>query len=80
MKELVDNLLKAYEISITNLEWMSKETKEKALLKLSTFVTKIGCLNNGENMKLNFEGLSLIQSIFLHHSEANTTSCYISSR
>lgn len=38
----------------TNLEWMSKETKEKLYLKLSTFVTKIGCPNKWrkyENLK-----------------------------
>ena len=42
MKELVGNLLKVYEKRINGLEWMSAETKAKALGKLSTFVTKIG--------------------------------------
>ena len=42
MKELVGNLLKVYEKRISGLEWMSAETKAKALGKLGTFVTKIG--------------------------------------
>lgn len=42
MKVLVDNLLKAYEVSINELEWMSEETKVEALDKLSKFTTKIG--------------------------------------
>ena len=42
MKELVGNLLKVYEKRINGLEWMSAETKAKALGKLGTFVTKIG--------------------------------------
>ena len=41
-KEMVDNILKAYENRINNLSWMSDETKEKALEKLSTFNVKIG--------------------------------------
>lgn len=42
MKELVGNLLKVYEKRINGLDWMSAETKAKALGKLGTFVTKIG--------------------------------------
>ena len=42
MLELVDNLLKAYEISIRELDWMSDETKAQALDKLSKFTPKIG--------------------------------------
>ncbi len=42
MDHLVDNLLDAYRDSITNLDWMSEETKEKALTKLGTFQPKIG--------------------------------------
>ena len=42
MLKLVDNLLEAYRRSITNLEWMTKATRAKALEKLSMFVTKIG--------------------------------------
>ena len=42
MVELVGNLVKAYEESIRNLDWMSDETKARALEKLSKFTPKIG--------------------------------------
>ena len=42
MLELVNNLLKAYENSIRELDWMTEETKAQALDKLSKFTPKIG--------------------------------------
>ena len=42
MDELVNWLIEAYRESITNLEWMSPETKTKALIKLDKFDTQIG--------------------------------------
>ena len=45
MEQLVQNLLKAYEISIKGLDWMSETTKEKALEKLAKFTPKIGYPN-----------------------------------
>ena len=42
MLEMVDNLLKAYEVSIKDLDWMSEDTKKEALDKLSKFTPKIG--------------------------------------
>lgn len=42
MEELVNNLLKAFEGSIDELEWMSHVTKGKAKEKLSKITTKIG--------------------------------------
>ncbi len=42
METLVDNLLKAYEVSIKELDWMSEATKKEALDKLSKFTPKIG--------------------------------------
>ncbi|TDQ29040.1 putative endopeptidase [Zeaxanthinibacter enoshimensis] len=42
MEELVENLLKAYEASIKELDWMSEDTKKEALDKLSKFDPKIG--------------------------------------
>jgi putative endopeptidase len=42
MLELVNNLLKAYEQRIRELDWMSDETKAQALDKLSKFTPKIG--------------------------------------
>lgn len=42
MLTLVGNLINAYEKSITELEWMTEETKVEALDKLSKFTPKIG--------------------------------------
>lgn len=42
MKTLVANLVEAYRESISGLEWMSPETRKKALEKLSKFTPKIG--------------------------------------
>ena len=42
MEILVENLLKAYESSITQLEWMGDDTREQALDKLGKFTYKIG--------------------------------------
>jgi putative endopeptidase len=42
MDELVANLIEAYRRSITDLEWMSPETRERALAKLDAFTPKIG--------------------------------------
>ncbi len=42
MQTLVGNLTKAYEQSIQQLSWMTPETKQAALGKLSAFTAKIG--------------------------------------
>ena len=42
MDELVANLVAAYRQSIQTLEWMTPETRERALDKLSKFTPKIG--------------------------------------
>ncbi len=42
MLELVGNLVKAYDKSIRELDWMTEETKAEALDKLSKFTPKIG--------------------------------------
>ncbi len=41
-KEMIDYLFKSFKVHINNLEWMSPETKVKALEKLSKFTVKIG--------------------------------------
>jgi predicted metalloendopeptidase len=41
MQRMVDNLLEAYRQSITNLDWMTADTKKQALEKLGKFTTKI---------------------------------------
>ncbi len=42
MQTLVKNLQRAFAMRIENLDWMSDETKQKALEKLNTFKAKIG--------------------------------------
>jgi putative endopeptidase len=42
MDELVNNLQKAFDNRIQNLDWMSAATKERATTKLHTFLKKIG--------------------------------------
>ncbi len=42
MTEMVNNLLLAYKDSIERLDWMTDETREQALDKLSKFTVKIG--------------------------------------
>ncbi|MCV7287411.1 M13 family metallopeptidase [Mycolicibacterium wolinskyi] len=42
MDELVANLREAYRVSINELEWMTPETRAKALAKLDKFTPKIG--------------------------------------
>ncbi|MHA7238669.1 M13 family metallopeptidase [Arthrobacter sp. TMS1-12-1] len=42
MLQLVGNLIASYEASISSLAWMTGETRDRALEKLSQFTTKIG--------------------------------------
>ena len=42
MDTLVENLLRAYRVSIADLDWMGEETKQHAFDKLDTFRPKIG--------------------------------------
>jgi putative endopeptidase len=42
MTEMINNLRTAFETRIKNLDWMSAETKQKALAKLHAFTPKIG--------------------------------------
>ena len=42
MDELVANLREAYRVSINDLEWMTRETRARALAKLDKFTPKIG--------------------------------------
>ncbi|HHJ51679.1 MAG TPA: M13 family peptidase, partial [Caldithrix abyssi] len=42
MKHLVDNLIASYGERLKKLDWMSEETKQEALKKLSKFTAKIG--------------------------------------
>jgi putative endopeptidase len=42
MNQMIDNLIAAFRERIQQLDWMSPETKQQALVKLSTFKRKIG--------------------------------------
>ncbi|WP_059015120.1 M13 family metallopeptidase [Mycobacterium sp. M26] len=42
MDELVANLREAYRVSINDLEWMTPQTRQRALTKLDKFTAKIG--------------------------------------
>ena len=61
MLDLVNNLIKAYEISIKELDWMGDKTKEQALDKLSKFTPKIGYPDNWEDYsRLEIEETDLV--------------------
>lgn len=55
MGELVSNLRKAFAVRINNLDWMSAETKVKALAKLAAFRPKIGYPDKWRN----YDGLAI---------------------
>ncbi|WP_018477658.1 M13 family metallopeptidase [Pontibacter roseus] len=63
MDEMIANLIKAYEIRIKGLDWMSAETKEKALAKLSTFRPKVGYPEKWKT----YEGLAISRSNFFQN-------------
>ena len=61
MQDLVDNLIKAYEISINELDWMGEETRAQALDKLSKFTPKIGYPDKWKDYSdLDIEGDDLV--------------------
>lgn len=63
MQELIANLIKAYEIRIKNLDWMSAETKLKALEKLHAFTPKIAYPDQFKN----YDGLTISKDDFLQN-------------
>ncbi len=63
MQELIGNLIKAYEIRINNLEWMSATTKQKALDKLHAFTPKIAYPDNWKN----YDGLEISRKSFFQN-------------
>ena len=58
MKELVSNLIEAYEARINNLEWMDATTKSKAIEKLKKTTVKVGYPDQWED----YQKLSLRDS------------------
>ncbi|MBB2150854.1 M13 family metallopeptidase [Pedobacter gandavensis] len=63
MTELISNLRKAFEIRINNLDWMSNDTKGKALEKLNAFVPKIGYPDKWKN----YEGLTITRTTYFQN-------------
>lgn len=63
MQELVSNLVKAYEIRIKNLDWMSDVTKQKALDKLHAFTPKIAYPDKWKT----YEGLEIDRKSFFQN-------------
>ena len=64
MSELVENLRNAYGSSIENLNWMSKNTKKAAQVKLAAFTPKIGYPDQWEDYsKLSISSDDLVGNI-----------------
>lgn len=63
MQELVSNLVKAYEIRIQNLDWMTDVTKQKALDKLHAFTPKIAYPDKWKE----YEGLEIKRGSFFQN-------------
>jgi putative endopeptidase len=63
MQTLVNNLVKAYEIRIKGLDWMSDVTKQKALDKLHAFTPKIAYPDKWKN----YDGLAIDKKSFLQN-------------
>jgi putative endopeptidase len=72
MQELIANLIKAYEIRIKNLDWMSAETKVKALEKLHAFTPKIAYPDKWKN----YDGLEVSRDNFLQNLRNASTFGY----
>ncbi len=72
MQELVSNLVKAYEIRIKNLDWMTDVTKQKALDKLHAFTPKIAYPDKWKN----YEGLEINRGTFFNNVRNSGTWSY----
>lgn len=66
MSELIDNLFAAYREDLQKLEWMSPETRQKALAKLNTYQRKIGFNSNPRG----YVGLKLDRKSYFDNSRA----------
>lgn len=63
MDEMIKNLIKAYEIRIKKLDWMTDDTKKRALDKLYTFNPKIGYPEKWRN----YDGLEISATAFFQN-------------
>jgi putative endopeptidase len=64
MNELIDNLFAAYKERISQLDWMSDETKKKALEKLASYKRKIGY----PDVLQGYNGLTINRKSYLENS------------
>ncbi|MES3017200.1 MAG: M13 family metallopeptidase [Bacteroidota bacterium] len=72
MQELVGNLVKAYEIRIKNLDWMSDVTKQKALDKLHAFTPKIAYPDKWKT----YDGLAIDRKSFFQNLKGASAWAY----
>ncbi len=66
MGELIDNLFAAYRERLAQLDWMTPETRQKALAKLNTYQRKIGFNTNPRG----YAGLKLDRKSFFANSRS----------
>ena len=66
MLTLVDNLEASYSGHIKNLDWMSEDTKKKALTKLLAFKRKIGYPDKWKN----YEGVTITRNDFYNNVQS----------
>ena len=68
MLELVNNLQKTYADRIQKLDWMSDVTKKKAIVKLNTFMKKIGYTDKWKN----YSALTIVNNDFVKNIMASS--------
>jgi putative endopeptidase len=68
MLELVNNLQATYAERINKLDWMSAETKKKALIKLNAFMKKIGYPNKWKD----YTALTVVNNDFVKNIMASS--------
>ena len=65
-EELVNNVRNALKARIQNLDWMSQETKDKAIAKWNTFLPKIGYPDNWRD----WSGLKITPDSYFDNAQA----------
>lgn len=63
MSNMIENLRSAYKDRINQLEWMSAETKEKAMKKLNAFTYKVGYPDEWED----YSELEIVDNSFIQN-------------
>jgi len=65
-ERMVQDLLSAYRVNIKGLDWMTEETKEKALEKLNSFTVKIGYPDEWRDYSaLDLDGDSWLENVMI---------------